>query len=390
MAMTSEPNFLEPGNEPVRYLRLAELIRADIENRALSPGDRLPSNNDLMRQYGASLATVTRALRVLQEAGLVETRRRSGVYLRERRDAQPELRAEKVVALLAPQFNDLFFGGILQGVDEVCGARGFRLIVARSNFDAATEREQIERLSEQVAGLMIVPVTGGGTYAAYGVLLERKLPFVFLDRGVEGLSAPLIATDNERGGYLVGRHLLETGCLPVAVFCELDSSSQRDRLAGFRRALREAGVAFDPSLVFRTTARNETAGFILAREWLAHSPAPRTGSRPGIFAMNDRVGRGAIVALREAGLSVPEDVALAGFDDVDALLAHPPLTTMHQNMPEMGRAAARILLDIICFGRSAAPDQVRIPAELIVRNSTDLSSDFSIATLLSERAASHV
>ena len=201
-------------------------LRKRISSGELAVGERLPSITALCERYGVSDITVRAALKELGTTNYVESRRRSGVFVCERsvEDDKPKLRGEKVLALLVPAWDNNFFAGIIHGAEEQAGRDGYRLLVANSKGDTAIEAEQLLTLSTQVAGLMIVPL-GAKSYGSYTALLEKGLPFVFLDRRVEKLAVPVVATDNEEGGYLATRHLLECGRRRIYAFSEGNSRS---------------------------------------------------------------------------------------------------------------------------------------------------------------------
>ena len=224
------------------------------------------------------------------------------------------------------------------------------------------------------------------THAGYGALMERKVPFVFVDRAVRGLAAPLVSTDNEEGGYLATRHLLSTGVRTVYVVSERPATSLEERIQGYRRALREAGVASDPSWVREGPLFGDTSGYDLTRRLLAERREQGEDDVPfGLFALQDEIARGSYAALKEAGLRIPADVRVVGFDDLYSLHMDPPLTTVRQDTEGMGASAARVLLKLLAPGTGVTrtPRGVRLPPELVVRSSSDPASTFSLAEHLS-------
>ena len=366
------------------YAEIMADIRRRISGGALVPGERLPSMSALCEQYGVSKVTILLAVRELKAEGVLESRPRSGVFVRQPPSLDAALTGKRLVALLVTALDDPFYALILQGAEAACRAANFRLVVANSGNDPALEAFHIQELAGQVAGLLLVPVFGRGNYAAYADLLERDVPFVFLDRAVAGLDAPLVASDNEAAGYLATRHLLEQGCREVVLITLANVSSAAERQGGYRRALHEAGIPFDPALVMTANstapveAYSQTRGFVEAR---TGQKARRRGAW-GLFAINDDLASGACVALRELGLKVPRDVRVAGVDDMRGAFMDPPLTTVRQDQVGMGTIGARILFEMLRYGRGAAPRETRLPVELVVRGSTDPKSNHSFADQL--------
>jgi DNA-binding LacI/PurR family transcriptional regulator len=357
-------------------------LKQRIEAGDLRAGDRLPSMVALCERYGVSDITIRAALKELETAGYVEGRRRSGVFVREQKspEVRPQLSGEKVIALLVPAWDDAFFARIIRGAEEEAERKGYRLVVVNSRGDTAQEAQQLKSLAFEVAGLLIVPL-GARSYASYTALLERNVPFVFIDRFVEKLSVPVIATDNEQGGYLATRHLLDCGLQDIFVLMENngEATSLRDRLAGCKRAFKEAGQIFQPEYVRISPEAGETAGYTLALKILEEKRVLEKTERLAIFALNDVMARGAYVAIREAGLRIPHDVAVVGFDDLDAAFFTPPLSTVRQPIVEIGAAAARTLVEMLLPGKTKKARSVLLQPQIIVRNSSDLNSDFCIA-----------
>jgi DNA-binding LacI/PurR family transcriptional regulator len=365
-------------NSPARQtlaLQVAQDIRQHIERRILAPGQRLPSISNLCDQYGVSTITVRAALRELILKGYLESRPRSGTYVCARREQAPTLAGHKAVALLVPTWDNPFWTEMIRGVEDECRAQGYRLVLAHSDRDLEREARQMEELSREVAGLLIVPISASGNYPAYAGLLERHVPFVFIDRYVEKLAVPVVATDNEEGGYLLASHLLSLGRRRIYVLSEGDATSIHERIRGYQRALREHGVPFSASLVFYSRAFGSAAGYLLTKNLLSR----RRDSEPfGIFAINDGVARGCYAALKEEGLRIPEDAAVVGFDNIFAPFLDPPLTTILQDTRTMGAAAARLLLEAIRYGKRLDRKVERLKPEMVVRHSSDPNSDFSL------------
>jgi GntR family transcriptional regulator of arabinose operon len=368
------------------YQSLVADITAQIETGTHAPGERLPSMSVLSEQYQVSDITVRTALRELVSRGLLESRRGSGFYIKAQRPETVSRTADKLIAMVILTGNSSthsFFGGVVSSAEAQCRAEGYRMIVATNHDSAEEEAQQIQELADEVAGLIIAPASRGIAYGAYTMLLERKIPFVFIDRYVEKLSVPVIATDNEKGGYLATHHLLQIGRRRIYAVTEWNVTSVQERLRGYRRALQESGIAFDPALVLGQFPVGEHA-YLLVKQML-QDKAP---TEPfALFALSDAIAQQCYAAIKEAGLRIPEDVAIVGFDDAPyAPYLDPPLSTVRQDLKGMGATAAQLLLDIIRFGDQRRPPSVRLSPELIVRNSSDVQSTFSLAHHLTGNA----
>jgi LacI family transcriptional regulator len=383
------------GSAPKATLRahIVADLKQQIDGRALLPGHQLPPILTLCEQYGVSDITVRAALRDLRISGHIESRRGSGIYVRSA--GVPSLSGENAIALLVGSWDSPFYAGIIRGVEDECRRAGFRCILACSNYDWDVEAQYLRELSGQVAGLMVMPLVGEHNYAAYAELLAQHRPFVFIDSYKAGIAAPLVSTNNEKGGYMATKHLLEAGCAQVYALCGEEHTSFQERLDGYRRALKELGAPREENLIRRGTHRPVEAGYELTRDIL--NQRSLSSARIGLFCFNDAIARGAYLAIREAKLRIPEDVALVGFDDSDAQYFDPPLSSIRQDTHELGAAGARLLLERLrpgANGNGSTPGasrrsmrEIRIEPELVIRSSSDKRSEFCLATQFAQNIA---
>jgi DNA-binding LacI/PurR family transcriptional regulator len=317
--------------------------------------------------------TVRTALKELALDGYVKSRPRSGFFVQARTSNPSTLSGERVIAIILPRANHLFHGDIMQGAEAQCRANGYHLLIANTGLDPEVDAWHLERLAGQVAGMLVIPSNPSSNVTNYASLRERNIPFVFIDRYVENVSAPLIATDNEESGYQITQHLLEHGEGPLFVLCAYSMqiiTAHKERLKGYRRALQESNIAFDPSFVLTSPLLDQAAGVALTRQLLKQfNPVPPFR----IFALDECVAQGSYVVLKEAGLRIPEDVVVAGIDDTIAKFMDPPLTTIRQDLHEMGAAAVRQLIQAIDAGYFPETS-IRLEPQLMIRNSSTTNS----------------
>lgn len=271
------------------------------------------------------------------------------------------LGSSELIGLVTPEIANPFFATLAAAAEDEARRFGYSLLIMSTGGDPQMEFANIDRLdSRHIDGLIILtnrPDDG----RLRGIVTGRK-DVVLLDEDVPGAEVGRIFVENERGAYMATRHLLEAGHRRIAhVGGPKDLFSARERFAGFARALREAGVTMDDSLV-RFGAYERAAGYAAAREMM-------TGGAPtALFAGSDYIAIGALAALREMGLDAPRDLSLVGFDDMPfAELLHPPLTTVRQPIEEMGRQGVRTLLGQM--RGETTPSLVRLPTELVIRHS---------------------
>ena len=259
-----------------------------------------------------------------------------------------------MLGVMVPQVQTHLTSYQLAGVEEAAHQLGYSLMLSvyRSEIDRAL-LVQRNMLAHRLDGIICLFETAGSSRNNLDSILhglaEVNLPFVvtYYDP-IENVDADHVLIDHEQGGYLAARYLLEQGRRDVAMVAPMALYSARDRLAGFRRAHREMGVAVREDLMISTGRYLLEEGEEAARKLLAI--APRADA---VFSPNDNMAAGVMRELRRAGVQVPDDVAIVGFDDgewlCDAL--DPPLTSVHPPILEMGSASVRRLIE-----RLNAPD----------------------------------
>jgi LacI family transcriptional regulator len=360
--------------------RLVEELRAQIESGELSPGDRLLSLTDLSLHYKVSNITARAALRELIASGYVESRPRSGYFVRHVRPQEQNLSDKNMIALLLPNGDEPYEASLVRGVMEQCEASGYRVLLTNSGDEAVREAEQLQQLSRQVGGIVIFPAHDSQHNAVYADLLRRKVPFIFVDRSVPDVPAPLVATDNMRGGYLATEHLLGLGRRRNYILHPSRVSATWERLLGYRAAMAAANAETHSSLERESPLHTRAVGYILGQEVMEIELARQPFEPFGIFASTENVASTCYMAIKEAGLRIPEDVAIASYDDVAAAFFDPPLTVVRQEPYRMGQLAAEKLLKIMHGVDAFDATEIRLEPELIVRNSTDVDSKFNLLT----------
>ena len=265
------------------------------------------------------------------------------------------------VGVVAQNIDSPYYAVLLRGIEEELSEAGYSLVVASGHWDEAEERRCLETLrARRVDGIIVL---GGRLDDASLLALGRTQPVVVAGRQLSGPGLYALHVDDFEGARLATRHLLDAGHRRIAFIAgDALHPDALERLRGYRAALAQAHVAFDPALVLPGDFREQ--GGLAATERLIASGVPFTA----IFASNDQMAQGASLALYRHGLRVPGDVSLVGYDDL-ACAAHasPPTTTIHHAGPEHGRRAAQALLELLA---DRAPT-VRWPApRLVVRDST--------------------
>ncbi len=270
------------------------------------------------------------------------------------------------LALIVPDFADPFFTLILRGAEDLARRAGYRVILCNTGGDLEREDAYLEDMvAHRVDGLLIAPISDRSR-ANLRRLGPHRTPFVLIDRSIPGIEADVVQGDSVDGARQLTAHLIALGHTRIAHITEpQEVSTARDRLRGYRDALEAAGIPFAPALVAEAAGATVAGGYEAARALLA-------GKRPSaIFAVNNLAAVGAVRAIRERGLDIPGDVAVACFDDIElAALLCPFLTVMAQPAETFGTLAAQLLLERIDGRAPERRRRVVLPADLIVRESS--------------------
>ncbi len=319
---------------------------------------------DVAKAAGVSVATVSRAL---NGAGRVlpETRERILAAARELRftpsGAARSLitRRTDTIGALLPDLHGEFFSELIRGIDQAARARGLHLLVSSSHGDADEAAAALRAMNGRVDGLLVMTPHADAGFLARN--LPGSLPAVLINTGAESPGHARFVVDNVGGAQAITRHLAAAGRRRIAHIAGPEGNEEAaDRLRGYRAGLRagqhETVVAGDFS---------EASGWSAGRRLAQMKPRP-----DAVFAANDMMAVGCLAALAEAGLRVPEDVAVAGFDDIPiARYVSPSLTTVRVPIAALGAAALDAVAQAIESPETAGAHTRVLPVELVVRRS---------------------
>jgi LacI family transcriptional regulator len=268
-----------------------------------------------------------------------------------------------VIGLVVGDIENPFFAAAARGLSDVVEARGYTVLLANSDEDEGRERAAVAALrARRVDGLVVTPHSSSASPHLEAALAAA--PVVLLDRTVRGLAIDAVTVDNVAGARAATQHLLEHGHERIGMVTdEPVIASSAERLRGYRAALKASGVAGDSELV-------SIGGSSRAEGYRAATALLQLARRPtALFSSNNFMTVGTMHALRDAGLRVPQDVSVVGFDDLEwTTLIDPPLTVVAQPAGELGSEAGRRLLARI-DGTGGRPRRVRLETELILRGS---------------------
>ena len=322
---------------------------------------------EIAKAAGVSHSTVSRALRnsplvnaatgqrirsLAQEMGYVPSAIGRGLAMQ----------STRTVGLVVTTIADPFVTEIARGVEEQAMDHGYGLFLCQSAAQPQREIAAVRALHEnRVAGVIVTSSRVGERYLP--LLEQMKVPIVLINNEHAGPYIGFVAIDDVHGGRLATEYLLDLGHRCIAYIGGWpEASSSRDRLQGYSEALHSRGLAVNPDLVKAGTGRME-GGYEAMRQLLQAHPRPTAA-----FCYNDATAIGALKALHEAGIQIPGQFSVIGFDDI-ALAAYttPPLTTIAQPKYAMGQLAMRMLLNLL--SKQEQVQNVTLQGQLIVRSS---------------------
>lgn len=323
---------------------------------------------DVAREAGVSVATVSR---VLNASGPVrEETRRVILAVAERLRYMPNTAARSLstrrtgmVGVLLPDLYGEFFSEVIRGIDQTVQSNGYHVLISSSH----NAREEIEAALRAMRGRVDGLILMAPDLDAESLVtnLPERLPLVLLNTHLKDSTFDSINIDNFDGARRMTWHLLDAGHRRIALITGgARNYDAQERLRGYRAALQSRGLAVDERLVLPGDF-TESSGYATTKRLLAESSRP-----DAVFAANDSMAVGALSALRDAGLRVPDDIAVVGFDDIPiAQYLSPALTTVRVSIASLGVRAAARLFDSLSARERPLHTQEILPTELVVRRS---------------------
>ncbi|MET3134527.1 LacI family transcriptional regulator [Oxalobacteraceae bacterium GrIS 1.11] len=268
------------------------------------------------------------------------------------------------IGMVVPNNSNPYFAELIRAIEDASFKLGYNIILCNCYDDASKQVAQLRVLMEKrIDGLILVSSGSDGELTRF--LAGDRLPTVLVDREIAGVGADFIESDHERGGYLATQYLLELGHRAIAcVSGPKDLLPSRERVAGYLRALREAGLRLRLNWLVHSDFTSQ-GGYGAFQQLLALPERPTA-----VFVSNDLMAIGGICAASEAGVHIPSQLSVLGYDDIAlAAFSNPPLSSIAQPKQEIGALTARVLVE-----RMRNPDlplrRERLQPTLVVRKST--------------------
>ena len=329
---------------------------------------------DMARDLGVSVITVSKALR--NHTDISAATRARVLKKAKELNYRPNLAARALVTgrsnmmgLVVPDIVRPFFAFLARGLAAALRNSGYTLVISSSEDDAEIEKQVIDQLvSRSVDVLLVASIQW--SVETFRRVEEAGIPYILIDRSFMGLASNFVGVNDEQVGAIATEHLIDIGCKTIAHISRTRISSAIGRLEGYKKTMARHGFNLGAEYIFHTDRADQPAevmGYQAAHALLALNPRP-----DGIFCYNDPAAIGAMKAIFDAGLRVPEDVALVGCGNIhydDYLRV--PLTSVDQQSAMIGQRAARLAVSLVGSTSTTKPRSIVLEPKLIMRESTN-------------------
>lgn len=326
----------------------------------------------LAKELNVSVSTVSRALSDSYEIS-AETKEKV-LNLAKKLNYQPNpyatsLRKQKskTIAVIIPEIANNFFALAINGIEEIAQEKGYHVLIYLTHENHQKETAIVRQLSGRVDGILMSMATETNDISHLTELKDKNIPIVFFDRICERISTVKVVTDDFESGYEATEHLIKQGCKKIAYLSvSLNLSIDQRRMEGYLKALKDYNVPLEQSQIV-SCSNNDDENYLTLKKLLESDGRP-----DGIFASIERLAIATYTVCQETGLSIPQDVKVVGFSNLQtAPLLNPPLTTITQPAFQIGKEAATALFGALKRNAADLQDEkITLRSQLIERKST--------------------
>lgn len=324
------------------------MLKEKIES--MPPNAKLDSRPSLCVELETTRTTLDKAVAELVYEGFLYSVKGSGTYVTDGKGGIKVDIKERVEnwGVIVPNVMDRIYYSLVRGVENAAQTDSVNVILCNSDSNIEKQKQYIRRLvASGVSGFIIVPVIAKQSEEnneLYRQLTEADIPFVFCNRSVDGITAPVVTSNDFYGAYIAVKHLISKGYRHIAYISKTKYKTSIDRCQGYLSALIEAGIEINRRLIFiEEEDSSSLRGYETMKKLL--SGGIQTDA---VFCFNDRIAQGVCMAIRDYGLKVSDDIGVIGYDDSEICpLMEPRLSSVSYKSIEIGETAARILRKMI-------------------------------------------
>ncbi|MBN2658967.1 MAG: GntR family transcriptional regulator [Spirochaetales bacterium] len=355
------------------YEQLADVLRSKIKTGEIKENEKIEPEVDIADKLKVSRGTVRQALDILVNEGLLKRIQGKGTFVTKAYTSK----TSQLIGVLVPYLQDPFVLDIIRGIESHLHQNGYGMLLGHSEGDPAIEESQLKRMrDEQVLGIILFPIDESNNTVHITEIIPENLPVVVLDRKLSTIKSDFVGANNHQGAFDIVSYLLGKGHKRICcVTTKSRPSSVNERIKGYEDAMKNSGlfplvaieVEHKPGQETQSIPQYEDEELEIIRRIMSMDDHPTA-----IFCINDFLAIGVIQFLKKNGYEIPDDVAVAGFDNIQsASLPFVELSTVQQARDEIGGQAARFILDRIGEEDPRKPErEVLIPTQMIIRKST--------------------
>jgi len=348
-----------------KYFQLQIWLKEQIDQGTYRVNEKIPTEDELARQLNLSRATIKHAIQNLVDKEYLIRKKKLGTFV-----SLPAIQVNKNyrIGILINYYKSGFGIEFIRGAGDQAIEHNCQLVLCNT-YDLHVQAEyHADRLVEEgIMGVLYVPTAASDAKNRSIVqkFLRNRIPVVIADRLIAGLEIDKVVTDNLNGAYLITKYLIDRGHKKIAIVINTLLNSARDRLSGYKKALLDSHIAVSPDLIFTSDEHfSEESCAEIGRMLLSHKK-----KYTAIFAENDKMAYSICAIAAEAGIKIPQQLSIVGYDDVPFIGNNDTrLTTVHQPLYEMGQNGVRLLLKRMA-GDSSEKQTVLLQSYLVERSS---------------------
>jgi DNA-binding LacI/PurR family transcriptional regulator len=350
-------------NSPIpNYFQLQTWLREQIEQGVFKPGDRIPTEAEFNRITGLARATISQAIQNLVNMGLLVRKRRLGTFVLEKIVTTI---SQTIIGLLIPDIRRGYAPVLARGVQDEAAKNRHSLILCDTDDLFVRADFHADRMIENsVGGVIFIPTAASDqqNQKILNKFKRNKIPVVLVDRILPSRELDYVTADNIKGAYEMTEYLIKNGHSRIAITLSTLISTERDRLEGYKKAFHDYNIPIDENLILTHSGPFSGERYIQIAEKI-FKPELNVSA---VFAGHDRIALVLYAVAKKQGISIPEDISIVGYDDLDFTMVS--LTTMHQPIYEMGQESLKLIM-LRIKGDLSEPQRIILKSYLVERSS---------------------
>lgn len=343
-----------------QYFQLQTWLIEQIEQGVFKPNDKIPTEEELVKITGLARATIRQAIQNLVNMGYLKRKKRLGTFVL---NGSVESDKRTIIGLLVPDIRSGYTPELARGAEDEAAKNKHSLILCNTDDLYVKAEFHSQRLLENsIGGVIFVPTAASDEQNRKIVekFTRRNIPVVLADRIISDLDIDYVTTNNFEGAYEITQYLISKGHRKIGITLSTLFSTERDRLEGYKKALDDHDIEIDSSIIITDS------GPFISNRYLQYARNLLKKDITTIFAGHDRIALLFYSVAKEMGISIPEQISIVGYDDLDFTTV--PLTTMHQPIYEMGQESMKLIMSRI-QGKDIEPQKIVLKSYLVERSS---------------------